>query len=329
MNRKLSFPFLIFFLLVSCSKEPVKIIFDTDFGGDADDLGALAMLNHFHERGECELLAVMNWSTESSVASAIDAVNTYYGHPDIPIGTRKDESHADTNNYAVPIALQFEHDIDYESAPEVSSLYRKVLSQEEDGSVVVVTVGPLRNIEYLLRSEADEYSELNGKDLVAKKVKEFVIMGGGFPEREQEWNFDGNMRGVTKYVLENLPVPVTFSGFEVGVAIKSGEVFNEIDKNTPLHVGFMHFSGHAFWMKENFEGRILDNSTFDQTAVLYAVRGGVGEYWDKIEDGYCMANDSGGNVWMPGDLYKHAYLELVMDPEEAALDFEAFMLGDF
>jgi len=25
----------------------VKIIFDIDFGGDADDLGALAMLNHF------------------------------------------------------------------------------------------------------------------------------------------------------------------------------------------------------------------------------------------------------------------------------------------
>ena len=45
----------------------VKIIFDTDFGGDADDLGALVMLHNLHGRGECELLAVMSWSTEQYV----------------------------------------------------------------------------------------------------------------------------------------------------------------------------------------------------------------------------------------------------------------------
>ena len=30
----------------------VNIIFDTDFGGDADDLGALTMLHNFIEQGE-------------------------------------------------------------------------------------------------------------------------------------------------------------------------------------------------------------------------------------------------------------------------------------
>ncbi|MEX0290572.1 MAG: hypothetical protein AB3N14_15820, partial [Flavobacteriaceae bacterium] len=39
----------------------VKVIFDTDFGGDADDLGALAMLNHFKNKGEVELMGVMCW----------------------------------------------------------------------------------------------------------------------------------------------------------------------------------------------------------------------------------------------------------------------------
>ncbi len=41
-----------------------RIIFDTDFGIDADDLGALAMLHHFVDKNECELAAVMCWSTE-------------------------------------------------------------------------------------------------------------------------------------------------------------------------------------------------------------------------------------------------------------------------
>ena len=34
----------------------VKLIYDTDFGGDADDLGALAMLHQFVDRGECRPL---------------------------------------------------------------------------------------------------------------------------------------------------------------------------------------------------------------------------------------------------------------------------------
>lgn len=326
-------------IIISCTRQadPVKIIFDTDFGGDADDLGALAMLNHFHERGECELLAVMNWSTEESVVPGIHAVNTYYGHPEIPIGTRKDGTWADTNNYARPIAEAFSHELSYEKAQEVTALYRKILSQAYNGSIVIVAVGPLKNIEYLLKSGPDDYSPLDGRTLVLQKVKHFVVMGGQFPEGENEWNFNGNMPGVTKYVLENLPVPVVFSGFEIGVAIKSGEVFNDIDPNSPLYVGFMHFSSHASWMKDNFRGKILDNSTFDQTAVLYAVRGGEGHYWNLVENGYCVADSTGGNTWVEGvginpftgEAYDHAYLELIMDPEEIAAEIEGMMLGAF
>ena len=77
------------FCLPSIAGTQVKIIFDTDLGGDFDDLGALAMLHHFVDKQECDLLAVMCWSTEQYAVSAIDAVNRYYGHPDIPVGTRK------------------------------------------------------------------------------------------------------------------------------------------------------------------------------------------------------------------------------------------------
>jgi len=166
------------------------------------------------------------------------------------------------------------------------------------------------NIQKLIQSEADSLSNLAGKELIDKKVKEFVIMGGQFPKGEGEWNFDGEMPGVTQFVIRNITtVPITFSGFEVGAAIKTGEVFNAINKNIPLYIGSMHFSHNAPWIKANFKGKILDNSTFDQTAVLYAVRNGVGSYWDKVEGGYCVPErELGGNKWVKGVKTNQSYL---------------------
>ncbi|MEM9261287.1 MAG: nucleoside hydrolase, partial [Bacteroidota bacterium] len=288
----------------------VKLIFDTDFGGDADDLGALAMLNHFYAKQEVDLLAVMCWNTEKYAVSAIDAVNTYYDHPDIPIGRREGEAQETDWNHSRPIAENLPHDATVENAPEATMLYRKLLSEAEDQSIVIVTVGPLYNIKRLLDSAPDEFSALDGIGLINTKVKEFVIMGGNFPEGKQEWNFDGGMKGVTKYVLERLTLPVTFSGFELGVALKTGAVFNELPKDSPLYLGFYHFSQHAPWMKEQFADKISDNSTFDQTAVLYAIRNGVGYYWRRVEDGFCIADDTGGNAWQARARSNHSYLVL-------------------
>ena len=319
---------LILFLIQYLYAQP-KIIFDTDFGADADDLGALVMLHNFVEKGECELLAVMNWNLEQHTAAAIDAVNRFYNHPDIAIGSRKGQTFNTGWNYNKAIADAFEYKRTYDDVPEALPLYRRILSRSEDKSITIVTVGPLKNIQDLLQSSADTISEMSGKKLLEKKVKEFVIMGGHFPSGENEWNFDGEMPGVTKFVLENLPVAVTFSGYEVGEAIKTGEVFNRIEQNHPLYIGFMHFSQNAPWIKENFKGNILNNSTFDQTAVLYAVRNGSGLYWEKISNGYCQADSSGGNRWITGKDSNHSYLKLIYPAVKMADYIESLMLNNF
>ncbi|MEM1359963.1 MAG: hypothetical protein AAGF89_17280, partial [Bacteroidota bacterium] len=107
----------------------VKLIFDTDFGGDADDLGALAMLNHFYAKKEVDLMAVMCWNTEKYAVSAIDAVNTFYGHPDIPIGRRAGEAQETDWNHSRPIADKLPHDATVDNVPEATMLYRKLLSE--------------------------------------------------------------------------------------------------------------------------------------------------------------------------------------------------------
>jgi len=306
-----------------------RIILDTDFGGDADDLGALAMLNNFIDKGECNLLGIMCWSTEKYAVSAIDAVNRYYNHPNIPISVRKDQTILTDWNYSKSIADRFSHQLNLENVPDAIILYRKILAESPDKSIVIVTIGPLKNIENLLNSKSDSLSNLCGKDLIEKKVKEFVMMGGKYPEGDWEWNFEGGMPGVTKYVISNITVPITFSGYEVGVDIKTGEIFNKIDHNTPLYVGFMHFSENAAWVKENFKGKILNNSTYDQTAVLYAVRNGTGLYWDKVSGEMCVPDEKGGNKWIKNNKSSHSYLVLKMDKEKIAKQLESFMLGEF
>lgn len=322
--------FLVFVLAMPLNAQ-VKLIFDTDFGGDADDLGALAMLNHFQNKNEIELMAVMCWNLEKYAISAIDAVNTFYGNPDIPLGLRAGDNYFIDWNHSKPIADKLDHDITPENAQEATKLYRKLLAESDDKSVVIVTVGPLANIQNLMNSQPDEFSNLNGIDLIHKKVKEFVVMGGQFPSGSSEWNFNGNMLHVTSFVLERVLCPVVFLGYELGVAVKSGEVFNSLPHDHPLHIGFMHFSKNAPWMNKNFKGKILDNSTFDQTAVLYAVRNGIGTYWTKIEGGFCNADEKGGNVWVEEEKSRlnHCYLVLKMDAEKIATEFEKFMLGNF
>jgi inosine-uridine nucleoside N-ribohydrolase len=321
---------------ISCNNKtktaetPVKIIFDTDFGGDADDLGALAMLHNFHKHGECELLAVMLWGTEQYAVPAVDALNHYYGNQEVLIGTRSRNTHRAEWQHTKPIADAFPHELTVDDVPLAVDLYRKILAEQADNSVVIITTGPLANIMNLLQSNPDSYSPLSGKELIEKKVKYFSIMGGMFPEGKNEWNFNGDMPGVTRYVLDHLTVPIVFSGFEIGVRIKTGPRF-EADKNSPLYIGYKHFSKHAPWMVEYYqEGQITPNSTYDQTSVLYVVTGGVGEYWNKVENGLCRADDFGGNTWEEVNDHptNHAYLVLIEKPEKMADIIYAFMMGD-
>ena len=79
---------------------PVKLILDTDMSGDADDLGTLAMLNALYDINECEIVAVaVNRKDKTNAsAAAVDAVNTWYSRPAIPIGTdKKPECNIRTN----------------------------------------------------------------------------------------------------------------------------------------------------------------------------------------------------------------------------------------
>ncbi|MEM8724163.1 MAG: nucleoside hydrolase [Pseudomonadota bacterium] len=302
--------------------EPPQIIFDTDFGGDADDLGAIAMLHYYADRGVVNLRAIVSWSHERYALPALASVNRYYGRPRLPLAVRESEVWRTEWNYTKPVADRFPHDPQaLQDVPWAVPLYRQILAEASDHEITIVTVGPLANIRDLLESGPDEFSQLSGKALVDDKVKCLVVMGGQFPDGRTangaEWNFDGAMPGVTRFVLENIDRPIIFSGYEVGEALKVGKELNDHPKATPLYEGYLHFSEHAPWIKDQFRGEILDNSSFDQTAVMFAALPDSDRFWSLSEPGTLTSDAKGIAYWKADPAGRHRYLILDGDRDAA------------
>lgn len=266
-----------------------KIILDTDFGNDCDDTGALAILHQMAYQGEAEILATMYPMNDEWGAAAIDAVNTYYGKPTIPIGTYKGSyvykgEHHDF--YNSKLATSFPNDLKSgHNAPDAVLLYRKILSSQPDRSVTIVVVGPQRLLADLLLSKPDSISKLDGIALVKKKVKQLVSMGAEYPKGD-EWNIKICPDGA-KLVAEQWPTPIVYAGFEIGKPIMTGErLVTETPETNPVRVAFETNPGLD--AKKN-------RHSWDQTAVLFGVRG-LKDYW-TMGTGQIQIAEDGKNSW--------------------------------
>ena len=66
-------------LAATPERSPVRIIFDTDIQGDADDVGTVAVLHALVDSGEAEILAMGVSSKNSWSPLCLSALNTYFG----------------------------------------------------------------------------------------------------------------------------------------------------------------------------------------------------------------------------------------------------------
>ena len=278
----------------AADKKPVRVIYDTDFGGDCDDAGGLAVLHALADLGEARILATISVTGKKYAPGGIDAINTYYGRPDIPIGAPKADVWATSppDRYAKELATNAPNDVKTKkNVPPAVSLYRKILSRQPDNSVVIVTVGFLRNMQNLLNSSPDQYSDLHGPELVRRKVRKLVCMACEFP-KGHSWNTKGgpwNYGSATQRVVKDWPTQVTFTGFEVGYPIMTGHrLATETSESNPV---FMAYDGHPGVNKEG------DRHSWDLTAVLLGVRG-PSDYWTVEDTGHLMIRNNGANEWI-------------------------------
>jgi len=270
--------------------EPVRIIFDSDFNTDCDDLAALAILHALADNGEAEILATLASSRFPWSPAAMDVVNTYYGRPDIPTGAPK-TGFAGTSKFAEKLARRFPRDTGTaDTVPDALEVYRRILAAKPDGSVVIVTVGYLTNIAGLMKTPPDAHSPLNGMELIRRKVARWVCMGGNFhSDSRDNVNFKRDAPSAV-HAINHWPVNVTFATREVGSVpspLRMGGQLAEAPESNPVRAGYEYY----------FDGTAKDRHCADPAAVLYAVRG-LRDYWDIETRGHVrFLNDEADFVW--------------------------------
>jgi hypothetical protein len=258
--------FLIFLLVIPIQMvgqdiQAKKIIYETNMCLAVDDVGGLAMIHALQNRGEAELLAVCLNEVHPDGAAAIDAINTWYGRDDIPVGVyRGSFPDPDTSSYLHELT-RFPHDIESKNALSALEVYREVLAKQPDNSVTIISVGFMNNLGDLLKNEPD---------LVAKKVKELVIMGAHNGD-DHNLGFH-NTVSAAQNVLENWPSSLVFH--HLGGDVMTGAGLKETPAENPVREAYNKYLGSKF----------TDISSHDQITVLYGVRGAC-NYFSKTSSG--------------------------------------------
>jgi inosine-uridine nucleoside N-ribohydrolase len=304
--------------------EPVRLIFDTDIGNDVDDVLALGMIHALQSRGACELIAVTVTKDHELAGPFVDAVNTFYGRPHIPIGVVRDGATRDEGKFLGMVRagdkLNYPHTLKRSAdAPDAVALLRKVLAAQPDESVVIVQVGFATNLARLLASPADKVSTLTGKELAAKKVKLVSAMFGAYRSdggvsKHREYNVVEDLPAAKKFAAD-WPTPIVFSGFEVGLAITYPAASIEKDfnysKNHPLAEAYRRYKPPPH-----------ERPCWDLTSVLYAVFPNRG-YFGLSAPGRVMVGDDGISRFAPVDKGPHRFL--TVSQEQAIRCREAFV----
>ena len=295
------------------SSYPIPVIFDTDFGPDYDDVGAITLLHAFADSGYVRILATMACSKHKNVAAAIDVFNTYFNRPEIPLGVVGGDAALelrDKQHWTDSVIRKYPHKIQHNlDAWDARVLYRKILAAQPDHSVIIITVGFLTNLANLLESQPDRFSPLDGYELVRCKVDHLVSMAGRFPSGN-EFNLAQDVTS-SKKVLTDWPTPILFSGFEIGQKIKTGIplIHAQEIRQSPVKEVFSICIPMAI---EDSSGRM----SWDETAVLVAVKGWQ-NYYD-LKTGKCTIRENGVNEWRDGGI-KQAHLLEKMPPDQVQM----------
>ena len=292
---------------------PLRVIFDTDMGNDVDDPLALDMLYKAVDRGEIILLGILSSKDTEFSPRYIDMMNTWYGYPEIPVGRVRDGVVLKRDDYACAVCEsglfpRSRRDRDY---GDPVTLYRRLLAESPDSSVVVVSVGFSTNLGRLLESRGDRYSPLDGIELVKRKVKFCSVMGGSFGDKPRaEYNIVNDISNA-KRLFALCPVPVAVVSLELGKTVNYPGASIETDfawaGKHPMVEGYKAYRKMPY-----------DRPTWDMMSVLYVLRP---EMFGVSEPGIICVDDQGYTYFTPMPRGKHTVLTLTPGQQDAVLRF--------
>ena len=300
-------------------RQPIQMILDSDFGSSTDDLFALMMLHHYMNDGLVDLKGIVVDREGIKNAELVDIFNTYYGHPNIPVGLERNgvknprcfipyNGVCDLKDAQGNPLFKRTHDLT--NCPEGYKLYRQLLSQAEDNSIVVVAIGFVTTLSELFESGADEYSQLSGLDLFGQKVKSVYIQSGRFESGDSLSGY--NMRAASKQsaiFYDKLPknVDLIMSPSNIGDLMNylPQDVLVDLSstEQNPIKAVYTNYTcdtGQRMW-----DTNCLVNAVLGDEAYNMSPRGWV-KFVDKGEESLMLFTpDPAGNAryQLPGDTY--------------------------
>ena len=240
-------------------------------------------------------------------------MNTWSGYPEIPVGRVRDGVVLKRDDYARAVCEsglfpRSRRDRDY---GDPVTLYRRLLAESPDSSVVVVSVGFSTNLGRLLESWGDKYSPLDGIELVKRKVKFCSVMGGSFGDKPRaEYNIVNDIPNA-KRLFALCPVPVAVVSLELGKTVNYPGASIETDfawaGKHPMVEGYKAYRKMPY-----------DRPTWDMMSVLYVLRP---EMFGVSEPGIICVDDQGYTYFTPTPRGKHTVLTLTPGQQDAVLRF--------
>ncbi len=293
---------------ISIKEEPLRIIFDTDMGNDVDDALAIDMLYKYADQGKINFLGVLSTKYNPYSVPFIHLLNHWYGYDELPVGTIENgpDSENDSRNYARKVWQMEKEGKPVFELPdttgryqEATRLYRKLLSEQPDSSVVVISVGFSTNLARLLASGPDEISPLSGKELAKRKVKLLSVMAGNFDGQQlAEYNIEKDIPAAQDLFRE-WPGIIVVTPFELGIRVKYPASSIEGDFGwTNAHPVV---EAYKSYLKMPY-----NRACWDLLSVLYAVEGE--QDFQKSEAGTVMVDDKGITTFQPSAQGMHYYL---------------------
>lgn len=300
---------------------PRKVIFDTDMYTDFDDTGALAILHAMADAGECEILGTVVSTSGGPSAGMVELLNALYGRPDLPIGrpvgmgmgVGHDRICDPTQDRSFKLYSSFVASAskvryrDSATAPDANGVYRRLLAEAPDGSVTIVTTGFTTNMRRLLETTGDDLSPLDGKALVAKKVRAWFAMACRYPDGE-EYNSKADAES-SRIAFDNWPTSIYFLDYMYGKDVRCGiPAARKADgKNLVREVFCRALRLYGEWDK--------GHPSWDELAVLAAVRGPE-RYFGTRRGRFSIVNDRGVNHWEDDPNGRHYLLTVRTDKRE-------------
>jgi Inosine-uridine preferring nucleoside hydrolase len=298
-----------------------RVIIDTDLSLYWDDATAVGLANVLQQQGKVRILGVVSDVPNPVAVGALDAIDTAYGHGAIPVGAVKGSA-ANTapHGYSDALVNRLPHAIrDSSDAPGAVSVYRRSLSAQPDHSVTVVALGAYTNLAGLLRSGPGQGSSLDGRTLVATKVKRLVIEDGLFPVGGPPFTNERLDVASARVVVGpgGWPTPIAWVDGYTGIATRVGGMLcTTVPSTNPMRVVYQTLFGCG----------PPGDGDWDGPTMVYAIEGGSGTFSELGQGGAAVINSQSGLSWASGSGHpKEVYVHV---RDQAALNAQIDKLID-